>query len=67
MTSDECKALLATPIGKASAWLLISFKKYFGVKRIYKISIWNGESERWYGQYFPHILLWVGGVEGKNP
>lgn len=67
ITSDECKALLATPNMKASAWLLISYKRYFKVKRICKISVWNGESEKGSGQRNPHVLLWVEVVDGKGP
>jgi hypothetical protein len=66
VTSDECKALLATQNMKASAWLLIGYKSYFRVKRISKISVWNGEREKGSGQRNPHVLLWVEGVEGKE-
>jgi hypothetical protein len=58
MECEEGRAILGTPNGAGTAWLLIQHKKQLGDRRIEKVTIFYAENEsdlwRW-----PSLLFWV--------
>ncbi|KAF2023670.1 hypothetical protein EK21DRAFT_118541 [Setomelanomma holmii] len=56
--SEESKAILGTPNGAGTVWLLIQRKKDFGDRRIEKVTLFYAEKEddafRW-----PSLLFWI--------
>ena len=56
--SEEGQAILGTPNGSGTAWLLIQHKKQLGDKRIERVTVFYAENEgdlyRW-----PSLLFWL--------
>jgi hypothetical protein len=56
--SEEGKAILGTPNGAGTAWLLIQRKKELGRRRIAKVTVFHaGIKEDMYG--WPSLLFWI--------
>jgi hypothetical protein len=56
--SEEGKAILGTPNGAGTAWLLIQRKRELGRRRIEKVTVFHaGMKEDMFG--WPSLLFWI--------
>ncbi|KAI9706181.1 MAG: hypothetical protein M1820_004942 [Bogoriella megaspora] len=67
MTTDEGKAILATPTGRGPAWFLGQHKQRFGQTSIYSASVWFEERHRPARKFLNILFAVEGGGREHGP